>query len=215
MLDSILELISSSPWTYLVVFAIAALDAVLPIVPAETAVITAGALAAGGQLEIAGIIICATAGAAAGDNLSYILGRTAGEPVRRRFFGGAKAAARLAWAQRQLIQRGGSLLIVARFIPGGRTATTLTAGLVHMSWRRFIAFDLIAVIIWANYSALLGYIGGQAFEDQPLTGVLVALGAAVALTGLYELIRHHRQRGRRPADNDAIGVRPQTSRNKT
>ncbi len=139
MLDALLDLISGWPWTYLFVFAIGALDAVLPIVPAETAVITAGVLAAGG-----------------------------------------------------------SLLIVARFIPGGRTATTLTAGLIPMSWRRFAAYDLLAAAIWACYAALLGYIGGRAFENEPLTAVLVALGAALALSGLYEAIRALRRRRRLP-----------------
>lgn len=42
MLDSLLHLISGSRWTYLFVFGIAVLDAVVPIVPAEAAVITAG-----------------------------------------------------------------------------------------------------------------------------------------------------------------------------
>ncbi len=100
----------------LFVVVIPALDAVVPIVPAATAVITAGVLAAGGELQIAAIIVVAAAGAATGDNISYLLGRTVGEPVRRRFFEGGKAAVRLAWAQRQLTERGGSLLIVARFI---------------------------------------------------------------------------------------------------
>ncbi len=213
MLDSLLDLISGSPWTYLFVFVIAALDAVVPIVPAETAVITAGVLAAGGDHEIAGIIVLAAAGATVGDNFSFLLGRTVGEPVRRRFFGGGEAARRLAWARRQLADRGGSLLIVARFIPGGRTATTLTAGLVHMSWRRFLAFDLLAAIIWATYASLLGYIGGQAFEDQPLIAVLVALGAALALTGLYELIRHRRRANKRKAGDDAVTVKSSPSRN--
>ena len=197
MLDDLLELVSASPWTYLFAFVIAALDAVVPIVPAETAVIAAGVLAAGGELQIAAIIVVAAAGAVAGDNISYLLGRTVGEPVRRRFFAGGNAAVRLAWAQRQLTERGGSLLIVARFIPGGRTATTLTAGLIHMSWRRFAAFDLLAAVIWATYAGLLGYIGGHAFQDEPLTAVLVALGAALGMTGLYEAIRAYRRRTRR------------------
>ncbi len=197
MLDSLLDLVSASSWTYPFAFAIAALDAVVPIVPAETAVITAGVLAAGGDLQIAAIIVLAAAGAIVGDNVAYMLGRTAGEPVRRRYLAGHTAAARLAWAQRQLTERGGSLLIVARFIPGGRTAATLTAGMIGMSWRRFAAFDVLAAVIWATYAGLLGYIGGQAFEHEPLTAVLVALGAALALTGLYEAIRAYRRRTRR------------------
>ncbi len=212
MLESLLQLVSASPWTYLFVFGIGALDAVLPIVPAETAVIAAGVLAAGGELQLAAIIACAAAGAVVGDNVSYLLGRTAGAPIGRRFFSGATASARLAWAQRQLLERGGSLLIVARFIPGGRTATTLTAGLIPMSWRRFAAYDLLAAAIWACYAALLGYIGGQAFEDEPLTAILVALGAALVLGGLYEAFRAGRRRRRvSRGDRGRLAARPSGS----
>src|SRR5262245_48386324 len=117
VLDGLVDKASGSPWTYALVFAIALLDAFFPVVPSETLVITAGVLAGSGDLNILIVIACAAAGAICGDNVSYWLGRTVGEPVERRFFSGERHK-RLEWAQRQLEERGGYLLIIARFIPG-------------------------------------------------------------------------------------------------
>jgi membrane protein DedA with SNARE-associated domain len=75
VLDSLLDWISGSSWTYLVVFAFAYADVLFPIIPSETALIPAGALAATGELELSIIIICAAVGAFLGDNTAYAIGR--------------------------------------------------------------------------------------------------------------------------------------------
>ena len=85
--------------------------------------------------------------------------------------------------------------MVARFIPGGRTITTFTAGFTNaMGWRRFLIFDAIACAIWGSYTVLLGYFGGKSFEEQPWKGLLVAFAFALAVTALVELVRYLRHR---------------------
>ena len=70
-----------------------------------------------------------------------------------------------------LDERGAYIIIIARFIPGGRTAVTFSAGYVNtFPWRRFIVYDVAAGLLWATYAALLGYFGGKTFEDNPLLG---------------------------------------------
>ena len=132
------------------------------------------------------IVVSAMAGAMAGDNLAYLIGWRFGEPVTRRFFSSEKSRQRLAWAERQLNERGGQLILVARFIPGGRTVVTLSAGLLRYPWRRFFAFDTVAALIWALYATALGYFGGRAFENAAWKGLLLALGVGFAVTGLVE-----------------------------
>jgi membrane-associated protein len=101
----------------------------------------------------------------------------------------------LKWAQRTLDERGGYLIVVARFIPGGRTATTFTAGFVEtFPWRRFLMFDALAGAIWGAYTVLLGYFGGRSFEEAPWKGLLLAFGIAVAVTVVVEVVRHVRHR---------------------
>jgi membrane-associated protein len=180
-----------------VILVIAALDAVIPLVPSETAVISAGVLAGAGDLQIGFVIAAGAAGAYAGDSSAYWLGRRFGDRLERRLFRSAKAVRRRKWAERTLQRHGGPLIFGARFVPGGRTATTLTAGLVRMRWPRFASYAGAAGVAWAAYAALLGYLGGRAFEGNPLWGLLLGFGVAAAVYVAVEAGR--RLRGaRRP-----------------
>jgi membrane-associated protein len=195
VLESIVDAVSGSDWSYLIVFAIAMLDAFFPIVPSEATAIAAGVVAGTGGLAVEIVILAAAAGALVGDNISFGIGHFLGGRVERRFFSGEKAQKRLAWARSMLDRRGGYLIVVARFIPGGRTATTFTAGLVEtFPWTRFLRYDAIACGIWGSYTVLLGYFGGRTFEEEPWKGLLLAFGVALAVTGLIELVRHLRGR---------------------
>lgn len=193
MFESFTEYVSGSPWTYGFLFGIAALDVIFPVVPSETSVILAGVLAGTGNLAIWAVILVAAAGAVLGDNTSYWIGRTIGPAVVRRFFKGERKQ-RIDWAERQIEERGPYLIIVGRFIPGGRTAITLAAGLLVMRWRRFIGFDVAAGLVWASYAGLLGYVGGRSFEENPLKGFLIAFAIALFVTGAVETYRWLRKR---------------------
>ena len=196
MFDKFTELVAeSSEWAYVIVFLFAYLDVLVPIVPSETAVITAGVVAADGDLSLALIIPLAAAGAFLGDNTAYLIGRRFGTRATERFFRSERARRRIAWADEQLDERGGELIMVGRFVPGGRTAVALSSGTLGYPWRRFVLFDAAAALIWASYSALIGFYGGQTFEG--LWGLALALAIAFAVVGGIELIRWLlRRRGR-------------------
>ena len=184
-----------SPWVYLAILAFAAIDAFFPIVPSETLVISAGVFAASdGEPIVVGIIAAAAVGAFAGDHISYGIGRTAGRRMKDGAAPGSRRARSFALGQRLLDERGGPILIVCRYIPGARTAVTLSAGAVAYSLRRFSFFDGIAALSWAAYSATIGYVGGAAFEDDPFKGLALGLGLALTVTFMVELIRHVRRR---------------------
>ena len=195
MFQSIVDAVSGSDWSYLVVFVIAMLDAFFPIVPSEATAIAAGVVAGTGGLRVELVILAAALGAIAGDNISFAGGHFLGERLNQRFFQGEKAKKRVEWARKLLRERGGYLIVVARFIPGGRTVVTFTAGFVDgMPWHRFIRFDVLAGAIWGAYSVLLGYFGGRTFEEEPWKGLLLAFAIALVVTGAVELVRHLRGR---------------------
>lgn len=197
MFDQFTELVSdASGWAYAIVFLLAFLDALVPIVPSETSVITGGVVASAGDLSLPVVIAAAAGGAFLGDNTAYLIGRRYGTRARKRFFSGEKARKRIAWADRQLEERGGELVAVGRFIPGGRTAVTLSAGTLHFPWRRFVLFDGAAALGWALYASLLGYFGGHAFENAPWKGLLLALGIAFAVVAGVEVVRWYLRRRR-------------------
>lgn len=187
---------NASGWAYAIIFVLALLDAIFPVVPSETSVITAGVVAAQGGLSLPLVILFAAAGAFAGDNLGYWIGNRYGQRVNDRFFTSEKSQQRVEWAHRQVQKRGGELIVIARFIPAGRTVVTLSAGTLEYPYGKFIFFDVIAAVIWASYAGLLGYFGGQAFEHQPWKGLLLAFAIAFAVTGTVELVRWYLKRRR-------------------
>jgi membrane-associated protein len=192
VLSGLVDLVSGSPWTYALVLGIAALDAIFPIVPSETVAIAAGVLAGTGDLNIALVIAAASAGAFLGDTSTYSLGRLAGDRAANRL-----AGRRLGWAKRTLETRGAYLIVGARFVPGGRTATMLAAGLTLFRTRRFLRLAGLAAVIWGSYAGLLGYLGGRTFEEHPWQGLLLAFGLAVTVVLAVELVRRLRVHAQR------------------
>ena len=187
---------SSGPWFYVIIFVIAVLDSVLPIVPSETLVIIGGVSAGLGNLWIPLVILVASSGAFIGDNMSYLIGREASDWVIRRQTRTEKGAARMAKIVEQVHERGGLLLITARFIPGGRTALTLSCGVTRQPRRWFVGWSVIAAVIWGNYAALLGFIGGKSFEENHTTAFIIAFVTAFSITALIEIVRWLLKRAR-------------------
>ena len=208
--DRFADWVSGEWWSYLVIFAVATVDAFFPLVPSETLMVIGGNLASSGDLVLWLVILSGAAGAILGDNISYGIGTLVGERTVKRWFSGEKAHKRFEWAERTLDERGAYIIIIARFIPGGRTAVTFSAGYVHsFPYRKFLMADVLAGFIWGTYAACLGYFGGKTFEDQPWKGLILAFVVAAAVAGAVELVRHRRQRRREgtaetaPADADS------------
>jgi membrane protein DedA with SNARE-associated domain len=181
-------------WFLLVILAVAFFDSVIPIVPSETTVIVGGVAAGQGDQSLPLVILAGATGAFLGDNLAYLIGRRFTPWIERRAAARPKTALRLEWARRQIRSRGGPLLITARFVPGGRTALTLTSGITHQPRAWFAGWIALAAVIWASYAALLGYFFGNRFKDDHTAAFLFAFGCALGITLLLELIRFLRKR---------------------
>ena len=184
--------VASNWWFLLVIFVIAFLDSVVPVVPSETAVILGGVAAGQGDQILLLVIAAGALGAFSGDNAAYEIGRRFQPRIQRRAERNEKTARRLDWARTQIRRRGGPLLVTARFIPGGRTALTVTSGLTHQPRPWFARWIAVAAVIWATYAAGLGAVFGNRFKDNHTLAFLFAFGTALAITGLIELIRHVR-----------------------
>ncbi|RZU72623.1 membrane protein DedA with SNARE-associated domain [Micromonospora kangleipakensis] len=201
-MESVLDLLHhtvTSPWVYLVVFVVTAVDAFFPAVPGETVVITAAVFAAGGEPNVVAVIAVAAFGALAGDHVSYGIGRGGGAHRVARLPADSRRRAGSEWARRAVDRRGGMILTTARYVPGGRTAVTLTMGAVRYPLRSFVLYDALACGSWAVYCGLLGYFGGLAFARDPVRGLLVGIGLSIAVTGLVEVARWSRRRARATA----------------
>jgi membrane-associated protein len=179
-----------SPLSYLIAVLLPALDAIFPVLPSETAVIALGVTTAGSEdPRIALLVTAAAVGAFLGDNLAYLIGRRFGPAAERRFFSTPKGQATREWAQRSLARFGIQLIVVCRFIPGGRTAVTLTCGLTRYPRKRFVPATAVAAALWASYAFFVGRLGGKAFEDRPWLGFIIAFAGTIAVSGLIEGVR--------------------------
>ncbi|MCY1136388.1 VTT domain-containing protein [Actinoplanes sp. Pm04-4] len=187
MLDRLTPLISS-PWLYVVVFAIVAVDGFIPAMPSDPVVIGLAALSAGGPPDVAVLAAVVIAGGMAGDRVAYLLGRGAGHRVRN-----AKLVQAKYKAGQALRRYGGGAIIVGRFLPYGRTATAMTSGSAAQPVARFTLHTGLASVAWAAYAIGLGRLGGETFVDSPLLGAAfgMALGMVVGIT--HTLVQRRRR----------------------
>ena len=188
-INALIEAAMTSSWAGLAIFLVCALDAFFPVVPSETTVIAAGVLAASGNQNLLWVIGLAAAGAFVGDHVSYTFGRVLGRRGAQRLLRGGRGRTALAWAEGALGTRGGLMIVALRFVPGGRTATTLMAGILRYPLLRFSGFDAVAVCCWAAYSGLIGYFAGGVFRGNHLLAVVVGVGVSVGISAVVETIR--------------------------
>jgi membrane protein DedA with SNARE-associated domain len=189
-----LEDVSSHQWFYALIFVIAYLDSVIPIVPSETTVILGGIAAGQGDLTLAAVIAVGALGASLGDNSAYMIGKKASEKIQARYGRTDKGRKRLEWAREQIETRGALLLITARFIPGGRTVITISSGITRQKHLKFALFVSLASIIWATYAAVLGYWFGERFKGNHTKAFVLAFTCALSVTVVIELVRFLRKR---------------------
>jgi membrane-associated protein len=184
-------------WIYGLLFAIVFCETglvVMPFLPGDSLLFVAGALAAGGGLDIGMLIAVLLAAAIIGDNTNYWIGRWVGARVLRwgerspRFFNRGAYDTAQGFYERW----GGLTMVVARFIPLVRTFAPFTAGVARMAYPRYFAFDLLGGVIWVFSLTLAGFW----FGDLPMVRnnltviVLATLGLSVLAIVIGWLRRH-------------------------
>jgi membrane-associated protein len=187
-----LDALAASAWLIPALLLLCAVDGVVPVVPGETAAITAGVLATTGRPALTTVMIAAAGGSFIGDCVCYAIWRRFGSAMSARIRPGTRHAATLAWAGDLLHRRGGPVILVARFVPSLRAAASLTAGTTAFPLRRFLAWSALAASGWGIYISLLGYLGGRVTDGNPLYGVLIGLGFASAVTVVLSVVRRCR-----------------------
>lgn len=195
------EIASLAAGAYLLILALSALDAVFPVLPSESVVIAAAALAVHGDLDPFAIAAAAMVGAFLGDMSSFGLGRVARRRWREPRDLRGKPRRLLAWAHRHIQRDGEQVIITARFVPGGRTATTFSAGYLGLRRRRFVLAAVVGAVLWSANGVVLGYVGGQISENP-----IVAMAGGLALGGVVSVLLHLVQRRRAARRGEVLGA---------
>ena len=198
LIDSLSQLVTDSPLTYLLILGLVAFDVVIPVLPSESIVTAAAVLAGQGQLSIVGVMIAAGLGAFVGDNVAYWIGRAAGRPLIERVL--RSKTDKLEDVERQFQRRGGTFIIVGRFIPGGRTVVAVGAGVLHFNWLKFVAYDIIAALVWALLAAVPGYIGGVVIQDKAWLALIIGFSLSILVAGGMLLFQRWREGKRDQSD---------------
>src|SRR3954464_13631809 len=189
-----------SDYGYLAVFAMIGIESLGIPAPGETMLVTASVYAgATHNLEIAGVIAAATAGAIIGDNIGYGIGRVGGYPLLLKFGHRVRVKESHLKVARYVFDRHGEKVVFfGRFVALLRTYAAFLAGVGQMKWRRFLVANAAGGIVWALIFGLLGYWGGKAFERLS-TPVNIGLGI-VGLTAIVAFTLFLRRRTERLAD---------------
>lgn len=172
--------------------------------PGETMLLLASFSAAiDHRLQIPFVIACAAFGAIAGDNLGYLVGRTGGYQLVRRF--GRYVFLKqehLERSQRFFAKHGDKTVFLGRFVAVLRAWAAFLAGVNQMRWPTFLFYNASGGILWALIYGSLGFYAGRIFHDnfgavEHLAGTISWIGAILIVTAVilvYILYRLRRER---------------------
>jgi membrane protein DedA with SNARE-associated domain len=154
-------------------------------VPGETAAVLGGVVASRGNADLAVMCTVVVLAAIVGDSIGFGLGarygdRLVGTRVLR------KRAKRIDRARDQIRRHGGMAVIIGRFVAFLRAVTPFLAGTSHLSYRRFLAFNIAGGIVWGVGSVLLGYAVGDSYKtlESLLGPVTAGIVGVLAVAGL-------------------------------
>lgn len=129
--------------------------------PGDTLLLSAGILAAAGQLSVVWAIIIIAIAAIAGDNTGYHIGRKLGPRLFKKEDGIIFRHNYIMKAEWFYEKYGTKTMLLAHFVPIVRSFAPVTAGAGKMDYKQFVIFDAIGDIVWAISVTLFGYFVGS------------------------------------------------------
>ena len=177
--------------------------------PGETALITAGGLAAAGHLSLPLVIVVAASAAVVGDTLGYWAGRRGGRQLLLRDgLGAAHRRRGVALADGFFARFGIAAVFLGRWVPGMRIVAGITAGAALMPWRRFAPANAAGGLAWAASIATLAMLAGPAGSLAIAAAGVVVGGIGLALAGRAQRRRNERATAPRAPAKSAPGGAP-------
>ncbi|MEN6457649.1 MAG: DedA family protein [Thermoguttaceae bacterium] len=180
----------------------------LPL-PEEVPIIAAAILAANGTLDPWLALACCLVGALLGDVVMYWVGYHFGRGVLRdhRWWVRCITPEREARVEQMFHQHGLKVFFAARFLVLLRSPLYLTAGILQVSFRKFVLIDLIcASAVVSTFFGLTYFLGKNYAELFKMVEVWATIAAVIALAGVgIFLWRRHR---RKAAKRDPMAAGP-------
>ncbi|MBI3795444.1 MAG: DedA family protein [Deltaproteobacteria bacterium] len=184
-------------WTYLLLFLIIFCETglvVTPILPGDSLLFAAGALAAGSSLNIVWLAVLLSVAAVLGDAVNYAIGHFMGPKVFSREDRRFLKKEYLDRTHQFYEKYGGKTIIIARFVPIVRTFAPFVAGVGSMTYWRFASYNVIGGVAWVTICLFAGYaFGNLPIVKKNFTLVILAIIFISLLPGLIEFLRQRQQ----------------------
>lgn len=175
MIQSLIDLLRDlyDQYGYLIVFlgALGENTALLGLaLPGGTLALLGAFYARQGTLNVFWVIFFAWIGTVLGYHADYLIGRFALARIMARWGDSRlgqqlRLAGRIRLARRMLARYGGRAILLSHVVGHIRSFVALSAGATRMPYRRFLAFELVAALLWNIGFTLLGYLAGAEYEN--------------------------------------------------
>jgi membrane-associated protein len=165
--------------------------------PGDSLLVTAGLLAAqpqfGLNVYVMGVIL--SIAAIVGDTVGYHIGKVSGPRIFTREDSLFFHRKHLLRAQDFYERHGGKTIIIARFMPIVRTFAPVVAGVGNMTYRSFIAYNVIGGVFWVWSMLFTGYFLGRYIPgiDQHIEKVIILVVFLSILPGIIAWVREKRR----------------------
>jgi len=185
-------------WTYGILFLIIFCETglvVTPILPGDSLLFAAGALAATGAMNVWWVFLLLTSAAILGDSTNYWIGYFVGPKVFHKEGSRLLNKKYLERTHQFYEKHGGKTVIIARFMPIIRTFAPFVAGIGRMSYPRFLLYSIVGTTLWMSSFIFAGYLFGNIpVVKNNFTLVVLAVIFVSLLPGIIEFLRHRSQR---------------------
>ena len=158
--------------------------------PGDSLLLTAGLLAARGELNLWLLLLTLTPAAILGDNVGYWFGKKTGPPIFSRENSLLFRRKNLLAAKAFYEKYGGITIVAARFMPFIRTFAPIVAGAVEMKYSHFMFFNFLGGLLWSVGVTLAGYFLGQVFPPEVLDQYFLLIVIAVIVISALPAMVH-------------------------
>lgn len=161
------------------------------ILPGDTLLLSAGILAATGQLNIVTTIVVISLAAIIGDNVGYEIGKRLGPRLFRKKDGLIFRKDYIDKAEVFYEKHGSKTMLLAHYVPIVRSFAPVTAGASRMNRKLFVIYDAVGDISWAVLVTLLGYFVGSRIPgiDKYIEPVLIGIILIFLLPTIYHMLK--------------------------
>lgn len=178
--------------SYLAVFLLVFLDAVVPIFPGETTLNAAATAAAQGSLELWPVIAMGALGAILGDSALFWIARRSSRRIAPQL-DKARANPKIKQALALMDSSAPVLIVGGRYVPGMRFVVNATMGLSDIPYRRFLPWSVLGGVLWSGYTCVLAYKVATNLAGFPLASVVISgLVTTAALAIIFIVVRKRR-----------------------